>query len=304
MRRRIVSALRRRTWRFERGQRAFLGVERMRAAEGDGLVAAGVAEGSAEDDGGVEAGEALSDDCLAARGVFVRSGEVADDEGLRSVEGTAEEELGQETVEAVRRLVQVLEQDDGAAELRLQRRAAHGGESGEVAAGEQSFRATRASGAGGPRDRRRELAEEQCLEALELAGFLAELRTHGTVDGGNAGPAPQLVEDGGVAVADEQLARDGAQVGGEAQDAVAAAGEDQRFGVAAEGFLELALASRIVAGEVACAGEDRVGEAGDQADLAERADAALELLALEGAGGRDDIDRIAGLERLHGGSVP
>jgi len=28
-------------------------------------------------------------------------------------------------------------------------------------------------------------------------------------------------------------------------------GEDQRFGVAAEGFLELALASRIVAGEVA-----------------------------------------------------
>src|SRR6266850_1224578 len=74
MRRRIVSALRRRTWRFERGQRALLGVERMRAAEGDGLVAAGVAEGSAEDDGDVLAGEALGDDFLAARGVFGWSG--------------------------------------------------------------------------------------------------------------------------------------------------------------------------------------------------------------------------------------
>src|SRR6266850_241019 len=228
MRRRIVSALRRRTWRFERGQRALLGVERMRAAEGDGLVAAGVAEGSAEDDGDVLAGEALGDDFGAARG----------------------------------------------------------------------------GGAGGPADRRRELAEEQRLEAVELAGILAELRAHRAVDGGHARPAPELMEDGGVAVADEQLARDGAQVGGEAQDAVAAAGEDQRFSVAAEGVLELALASRIVAGEVACAGEDRVGEAGDQADLAERADAALELLALEGAGGRDDVDWIAGLERLHGGSVP
>ena len=94
-----------------------------------------------------------------------------------------------------------------------------------------------ASGPGGPGDRRRELTEEQRLEALELAGFLAELRTHRAVNGGQAGPAPLLVEDGGVAVADEQLARDGAQVGGEAQDAVAAAGEDQGFGVAAEGVL-------------------------------------------------------------------
>src|SRR5882672_4459825 len=304
MRRRSVSALRRRTWRFERGQRALLGVQRMRAAESDGLVAAGVAEWRSEDDRDVEAGETLGDDFLAARGVLAGGGEVADDERFGSVEGTIEEELGQETVQPVRRLVQVLEQDDGSAELWLQRGAAHGGESGEVAAGERTFRATSASRAGGPGDRRRELAEEQRLEALELAGFLAELRTHRAMDGGHAGPAPELVEDGGVAVADEQLARDGAQVGGEAQDAVAAAGEDQRLGVAAEGVLQLALASRIVAGEVACAGEDGVGEAGDQADLAERADAALELLALEGAGGRDDIDRIAGLERLHGGSVP
>src|SRR6266403_2021377 len=304
MRRRSVSALRRRTWRFERGQRALLGVERVRAAEGDGLVAAGVAEGGPENDGNVEAGETLGHDFLAARGVFAWGGEVADHESLRSVERAAEEELSQETVEPVRRLVEILEQDDGSAELRLQRRAAHGGEGRQVAAGERSFCATGARGPGGPRDRWRELTEEQCLEALELAGFLSQLRTHRAMDGGNAGPAPQFVEDGGVAVADEQLARDGAQLGGEAQDAVPAAGEDQRFGVAAEGFLELALASRIVAGEVACAGEDGVGEAGDQADLAERADAALELLALEGAGGRDDIDRIAGLERLHGGSVP
>src|SRR5712664_728810 len=304
MRRRSVSALRRRTWRFERGQRALLRVERMRAAEGYGLVAAGVAEWCSEDDGDVEAGEALGDDFLAARGVFVRSGEVTDDEGLRSVEGAAEEELGQETVEPVRRLVQVLEQDDGSAELWLQRGAAHGGESGEVAAGERSFGATGASGPGGPGDRRRELAEEQRLEALELAGILAELRTHRAVNGGQAGPAALLVEDGGVAVADEQLLRDGVQVGGEAQDAVAAPGEDQRLGVAAEGVLELAPAARIVAGEVVRAGEDGIGEAGHQPDLPERADAALELLALERAGGRDDVDRIARLERLHASSVP
>src|ERR1700720_1990296 len=161
MRRRSVSALRRRTWRFERGQRALLGVERMRTAEGDGLVAAGVAEGSAEDDGDVEVGEALGDDLLATHGVFARGGEVADDEGFRSVEGAAQEELGQETVEAVRRLVEVLEQDDGAAELWLQRGAAHGGEGRQVAPGERSFRTSSASRAGGPGDRGRELAEEQ-----------------------------------------------------------------------------------------------------------------------------------------------
>src|ERR1700682_2617317 len=126
MRRRSVSALRRRTWRFEWSQRALVGVERMRAAKGDGLVAAGVAEGGAEDDGEVEPGETLGDDLLAARGVFARGGEVADDESLRSVEGAAEEELGQEAVETVRRLVQVLEQNDGAAELR----AAGGGRTG------------------------------------------------------------------------------------------------------------------------------------------------------------------------------
>src|SRR6267143_59878 len=304
MRRRSVSALRRRTWRFEWCQRALVSVERVRAAEGDGLVAAGMAEGGAEDDGNVEARETLGNDFLAARGVFARSGEVADDEGLRSVEGAAEEELGQEAVEAIRRLVQVLEQDEGAAELRLERGAAHGGESSEVAASERSFRATSASGAGGPGDRRRELAEEQRLEAVELAGILAELRTHRAVNGGQAGPAPLLVEDGGVAVADEQLLRDGAQVAGEAQDAVAAPGEDQRLGVAAEGVLELALAARIVAGEVVRACEDGIGEAGHQPDLPERADAALEFLALERAGGRDDVDRIARLERLHASSVP
>src|SRR5882724_12630916 len=104
MRRRSVSALRRRTWRFERGQRALLGVERVRAAEGDRLVAAGVAEGSAEDDRDVEAGEPLGDDFLAASGLFAWSGEVADDEGLRSVEDTAEKELSHETVQPVRRL--------------------------------------------------------------------------------------------------------------------------------------------------------------------------------------------------------
>src|SRR5206468_1862720 len=104
-----------------------------------GLVASGVAEGGAEDDRDVQGGEALGDDLLAASGILARGGEVADDESLGFLEGAAEEELGEEAVEPVGRLVQVLEEDDAAAELRLKRSPAHGSEAREIAAGKRPF---------------------------------------------------------------------------------------------------------------------------------------------------------------------
>src|SRR3954454_16925299 len=128
-----VSALRRHAGSFDRGQRAVVGIEGVRAAEGNGLVPAGVAEGGAEDDRDVEAAQPLCDDLLAAGGILAWSGEVADDESLCAVERAAEQELGQETVEPVGRLVEVYEEDDGVPELGLQRGAAHRSEAGEFA---------------------------------------------------------------------------------------------------------------------------------------------------------------------------
>jgi len=105
MRRGSVSALRWGARRFEGRERAFVGIESVRAAEGHGLVAAGVAEGGAEDQGDFHLGEAFGDDVLAAGWIFGGAGEVADDECLGAVESAAEQELGEEAVEAVRRLV-------------------------------------------------------------------------------------------------------------------------------------------------------------------------------------------------------
>src|SRR2546425_9590047 len=155
MRRVSVSALRWRARRFQRRECALVGVERMGAAEGDGLVAAGVAEGGAEDDGNVKGGQALGDGVLAPRGVFAGAGEVADDEGLGFVQGAAEEQLGEEAVEAVGGFVEVFEEDDGAAEVRLERGAAHGGESREVAAGGRALGATFGAGPWSPGGGRR-----------------------------------------------------------------------------------------------------------------------------------------------------
>src|ERR1700694_3050754 len=161
MRRRSVSALRRRERRFERSQRAGIGVERVRAPEGDGLVAARVPEGRAKHDWDFEPREPLRYDFLAASRVLARTGEVSDDEGLGAVEHAAEQELGQQPIETVRWLIQVLEQDDGPAKLRLQRRAAHRAERGEVSAGQLPLRPTAARRPGLPRDGGRKLAEEQ-----------------------------------------------------------------------------------------------------------------------------------------------
>src|SRR5258705_1772368 len=102
MRRRSVSALRWGARRFEGCERAFVGIESVGATEGHRLVAAGVAEGSAEDDGDFELCKPLRDDLLAACRVFAWAGQVADHEGLGAVESAAEQELGEEAVEAVR----------------------------------------------------------------------------------------------------------------------------------------------------------------------------------------------------------
>ena len=111
------------------------------------------------------------------------------------------------------------------------------------------------------------------------------------------------MEDGRVAVADDELFRDAAQVGGEAQKPVSAASEDHGLGVASKRAVQLGLAACIVAREVGGAREDVLGETRDEADLAQREDAALEALAIERARGRDDVDRIARKERFHRRSV-
>src|SRR6266436_843777 len=116
MRRGSVSALGWGARRFEGRERTFVGIESVRAAEGHGLVAAGVAEGGAEDQGDSHLGEAFGDDVLAAARIFAWAGEVADDERLGAVEYAAEQELGEEAVQAVGRLVQVFEEDDAASQ--------------------------------------------------------------------------------------------------------------------------------------------------------------------------------------------
>src|ERR687888_177746 len=93
MRRRRVSSLRGDSRRFQRGELPRAGVQRVCASEGDGLVAAGVAEGRPEHDRDAEPGETLADRLLASRRVFARREEIADDETLRSVERAAEQKL-------------------------------------------------------------------------------------------------------------------------------------------------------------------------------------------------------------------
>src|SRR2546427_2110362 len=299
MRRSRVSALRRDGRRFQRREFAGVGIEGVRAAEGDGLVAAGVAEGRPERDGDTELAQALRHHFVPALRVFTWRREVAHHESLCAVEGAAEEELGEQAIEAIRRLVEVFDQHDAPAKLRLDWRAAHRGERREIAACQGSLGAPSVRGARRPGEGTDRLVEEERTQALESGGILAELRAHRTVDRRHALAPPELVEDGRVAVADQELARESFQLAGEAEKAVSAAREDQRLGVAAERGLELALAPRVVSGEVAGARKNLLAEAGDEADLPERADAPLEPFALEGAGGSDDVDRIAGTERFH-----
>src|SRR5207248_216275 len=151
--------------------------------------------------------------------------------------------------------------------------------------------------------RREEIADDKTLRALERAAE-QELRAHRPLDRRHAPAAPELVQDRRVAVADDELARKLAQLGCEAEEAVAAASEDQRLGIAAERLVELALAPRIVSREMARPGKDLLPEAGLEADAAQRLDAALEALAIEPARGGDDVDRVPWTERFHARSVP
>src|SRR2546426_10393825 len=293
MRRRRVSALRGGNRRFQRSELTRAGVQRVCAAEGDRLVPAGMAKGRSEDHRDGERSKALGDHFLAASRVFPRREEIADDKTLHAVERAAEQQLREQTVESVRRLVQVFEKHEAAFELRLQRRAAHRRKACEIASPQRSFSAAFARGPRGPGQRTRRLAEEQPAEPFHPGGILAELRAHRPVDGRHAPAAPQLVQDRRVAVADDELAWKLTQLGCEAEEPVTAAGEDQRLGVAAERVLELALAPRIVSREMAGPREDLFPEARLEANAPQRLDAALEALAIESARGGDDIDRIS-----------
>src|SRR5438552_2645969 len=303
MRQSRVSALRRDGRRFQRRELAGVGVERVRAAEGDGLVAAGVPEGRPERYRDGELAQALGNDVFPALRGFTGRGEIAHYEGLRSLEDAAEEELGEQAIEAIRRLVEIFDQDDATAKLRLDWRAAHRGERREIAACQRSLGAPSVRRARRPGEGTDRFAEEERPHAVERGGILAELRAPRAVDRRHPLAPPELVEDGRVAVADQELAGEPFELAGEAEEAVSAAREDQRLGVAAERRLQLALAPRVVSGKVAGTRKNLLAEAGDQADLPERADAPLEPFALEGAGGSDDVDRIAGTERFHARSV-
>ena len=275
----------------------------MRAAEGDGLVAAGVAEGCPERHRDGELAQSLRHDFFPALRIFARRREIAHHERLRPVEGAAEGELREQAIEAIRRLVQVFDQDDAPAKLRLDRRAAHRAERREIAARQRPFCAPSVRGARRPGERTDRFVEQQRSQALESGRILAELRAHRAVDRRHSLAPPELVEDGRIAIADQELARESFQLAGEAEEAVSAAREDERLGVAAERRLELALATRVVSSEVAGARKNLLAEAREEPDLSESVDASLEAFALEGAGGSDDVDRIAGMERFHPRSV-
>src|SRR2546430_9556886 len=139
MRRSSVSALRSDGRRFQRSELAGVGVERMRAAEGDGLVAVGVPEGRPERHGDGELAQALGNDFFPALRGFTGRGEIAHYERLRSFEGATEEELGEQAIEAIRRLVEIFDQNDAPAKLRLDRRAAHRGGRGGIAAWQRAL---------------------------------------------------------------------------------------------------------------------------------------------------------------------
>src|SRR5204862_419821 len=130
--------------------------------------------------------------------VFPRREEIADDKTLRALERAAEQELREQAVEPVWRLVQILEKHEAAFELRLQRRAAHRREAREIASTQQSFGAAFARGARdgtGSRWRRRRsdrldgaLQRPQCtLTLLARAATNAGLRRH-------CSPIAQLAE--------------------------------------------------------------------------------------------------------------
>src|SRR4051795_13437938 len=101
--------------RAPKGDERTLGcVEGVRDAERDRLVAAGVSEGRAEDERNPERLEALGEHLVAAFGGLADAEQVPDDDALGALERSRLEELGAEPVEAIRGLVQVLEEDDAA----------------------------------------------------------------------------------------------------------------------------------------------------------------------------------------------
>src|SRR3954462_5008890 len=106
--------------RASEGDKRALGrVEGMRDAERDRLVAAGMAERGAEDEGNPERLEPLRQHLVAAFGGLADAEEVADDDPLRAFERSGLEKRRAPRVEPIGRFVQVLEKHDAAVEARL-----------------------------------------------------------------------------------------------------------------------------------------------------------------------------------------
>src|SRR5207302_4477235 len=136
-------------------------------------VAAGVPEGRPERYRDGELAQALGNDVFPALRGFTGRGEIAHYEGLRSLEDAAEEELGEQAIEAIRRFVEIFDQNDAPAKLRLDRRAAHRGERREIAARHRPFRAPSVRRARRPGEGTDRFAEEERPQALESGGILA-----------------------------------------------------------------------------------------------------------------------------------
>src|SRR5438067_3095778 len=300
---RVASARRGRDRASEGDERTLGRVEGVRDTERDRLVAAGVADGSAQDEGNPERLEALRQHLVAAFGGLADAEEIADDDALHPFERSGLEELGAQPVQAIGRLVQILEDHDAAVEAGLKRRAAQAREHGEIATAQRTFRASAPDDVRRPMDTARVYSREQDPEPLEGGAVFPELGAHRTVDARDVRPPPDFVQDGRVAVPDDGLRilldEIRGQIGNDALQAVAAARQDQRLGARVlHGMAKLVEPPLVVAREIAqVALEDAPAIPRLEADVLQRAHAALEAFFVERARRRDYRDSVAGPER-------
>src|SRR5205085_11128564 len=168
---------------------------------------------------------------------------------------------------------------------------------------QRTFRASAPDDVRRPMDPSRILSREEHPEPLEGGAVFPELGAHRSVDARDVRPPPDFVQDGRVAVPDDELRalldEVRGQIGNDALQAVAAARQDQRLGARVlQGMAKLVEPPLVVAREIAeVAVEDALAVPRLEADVLQGADAALEAFLVERAGRRDYRDSVAGPER-------
>ena len=120
---------------------AGIAVEAGAGAEGERPVLWLVAEGEVEDGGDAEGFDPFAEhvDDGAVVGRLLDVGEVPEGDPRGAVERAGEVELGEMAVDVVDRVADVLDEDDGAAGLEREGRAARRGEEREIAADERAL---------------------------------------------------------------------------------------------------------------------------------------------------------------------